>query len=470
MKIAIEFDPAIVEELAERLVAHHLHAYREAVANAYDADSEKVIITHTPETITFEDYGSGASDVAAFCKIGAPTKREITETPIHKRKPIGQKGLGFLSYFKLGRTVTILINNGIIGYKIVRDTQNPLVAEAINGPVNSFLEHQGVKVEITNLKRAVDPEELAAYLKRYFPLIMSRGFQIIMNGKELSHKDLEPKTILSTKYGRIVGNFTHHGAGVADVYCRGLFVCKLLVDATRHFTAWVDCDFIIPEAGRENFVKDNDEWQAFFEAVKKQGQFYPRAHGTIEPKHETSIKRLLQALGTVTKEMGLRVEGEMPQSPRKSTPTVEGETGQEPTHEQKPKESKLTQKTVPEYDKMHTYKSGHIGKILKTDYGIQFQWAHLEGELSPIVPQTPNVLVWNYSSEITKRIMAYNKRSRGGTIIPISIPYVARAYAQLLIKDPPQKTVDLIASGLYKKLVRINTTPILTETTQETWR
>jgi len=477
MKLPVVFDPAIVEELAERLVGHSLHAYREAVANAYDADSPKILIENSAKSISFEDWGEGVEDVTAFTTIGRPSKAKILETPKYNRKPIGSKGLGFLSYFKLGRQVMLSTNNGIVGYRIIRTPNAPLEADTTTASANSFLDHKGLKVEITKLKRMIDDEELTKYLKMYFSLIMCRGFSITINGKELIPKRLSPTVSIETKFGKIVGDFHHHGGGVADIYCRGLFVCKTGIEAGRNFQAWVDCDFLVPQAGREDFVKDNLAWNLFLDAMKTYALKFPRSGETITPRFEQTMKKILKALGNVATELGMRVEGKIPVSPSQhlpnETPTIEGETGQEHEEKGESRPHKPIEKRVPDYDKMHNYlPTGKMGKILKTDYGINLVYGQRDDQLSPIVPETPNTLIYNHSSEILKTITIEEKRTHGASTAYLLIPYLARAYVHLLptqTTENPDELADSLTNRLYKKLIHIQKPSVPSDTKRESW-
>ena len=471
MKLPVTFDPAIIEELAEHLVSHHLHAYREGIANAYDADSPKIVIENSPQKISFEDWGSGIEDLDVFCHYGSARKREILQTPVYGRKPIGRKGLGFISYWKLGNQITLSINNGIVGYRVIRKKDDPMILDATPGSADSFLNHKGLKAEITKLKRMADDKELRDYLKKYFSLIMCRGFSITLNGKELIPRKLLSTVKIETKFGQIVGDFVNRASGVADLYCCGVFVRKELIDATRMFQAWVDCDFLEPDSARGDFVKDNLAWKSFLEAIKTYILRYPRSGETRTPLFELAMKKLFRALGNVSVELGVRVEGEIPTSASQGeTPTIKGETGQCENRDKSGTHNPV-QKRVPSYDKMHTFlPTGNIEKVLKTDYGIKLVPGYLQDELSPLVPQTPNIIVYNRSSDILKAIAIEEKRTHSASTIYLFIPYLARAYVHLLPKEKtedPENLTDKIANGLYKRLFSTRAQKVPTELKQD---
>lgn len=460
----IEFDEALVGELAESLVTDYLHAYREAVANAYDADSAKIDIHFDSQKIIFEDYGLGSNDIDPFCAVGSPHKKETLQTSFYKRKPIGQKGLGFLSFFKLGKTVKVSINNGLFGYQVVRDRNKPLIAKTITGAKDAFLSHRGVKVEVTLLKTDAEQAKIEHYLKQYFSLIMSRGFSITVNGKKLDSGTRQINYEVKTKFGRIIGHYRHRGGGVVDVYCRGMWVKKILVDATRNFNAWVDCDFIIPNSGRDDFVKDNAEWEAFFANIKAYGQKFPKTHEEVAPKFEKAIGKVMQALGKVATELGMTLNSKMPVIPANNKDAnmlteqrKKAEVAQEPKPSNNPKGNP---------DSLHTKNQpsaiDNIKGIIKVaEYnGIKISWASMEGQLNPVIPQTPNELIINQSSEIFDKMDVYSRNHNSSAVI-LLIPYIARAYTQLVMdvteKEINQEKVDQVAHGLYRKMVHAST-------------
>jgi len=87
------------------------NALREMISNAYDADATRVDITidENDDTIVIRDNGSGMSDedFRFYLRI-AGSRRGKNETPLFKRKRIGQFGVGFLSVFPFCRSLSIV--------------------------------------------------------------------------------------------------------------------------------------------------------------------------------------------------------------------------------------------------------------------------------------------------------------------------------------------------------------------------
>ena len=69
-KRSMTFNPALVEEMAERLCSHYTHSFREACVNAYDEDATRVDIFIEPTEVIVEDFGKGIDDVKQFLDTG----------------------------------------------------------------------------------------------------------------------------------------------------------------------------------------------------------------------------------------------------------------------------------------------------------------------------------------------------------------------------------------------------------------
>ena len=84
-----------------------INAIQEFIVNAWDADSDKVKISITPEQFIIEDWGTGIDNFKQFWEIGNQSKSSVKFTPKFKRKPIGWRGLGKLSFSKLGSKIIV---------------------------------------------------------------------------------------------------------------------------------------------------------------------------------------------------------------------------------------------------------------------------------------------------------------------------------------------------------------------------
>src|SRR5579872_1943287 len=96
---------SVIEEVSK--YPNALDSVREYVANAWDADADRLDITIQDESLRIEDWGTGISNFKLFWGVADQHKSAIELTPKFKRKPIGRKGLGKLSFMMLGNKITV---------------------------------------------------------------------------------------------------------------------------------------------------------------------------------------------------------------------------------------------------------------------------------------------------------------------------------------------------------------------------
>src|SRR5205809_7441570 len=179
-KRSMTFNPALVEEMAERLCSHYTHAFREACVNAYDEDATRVDIYIEPTEIIVEDHGKGIDDVTQFLDTGSPYKKTVVESPRFKRKVIGSKGVGKLSLLKLGKRVDVVSNNGASGnYFGIRIDSLDVDHTEYKHPMDA-LHHQGTRFTIRDLKRSAEPEEITEYLSKSLALLLSDNYRVFV--------------------------------------------------------------------------------------------------------------------------------------------------------------------------------------------------------------------------------------------------------------------------------------------------
>ena len=88
----IKINPSIINQVS--LYPNYLDCIREYIANAWDADADRVEITITDKEMIWEDWGLGIQDISQFWEIATPMKKGIEVTPKFHRQPIGAKGIG----------------------------------------------------------------------------------------------------------------------------------------------------------------------------------------------------------------------------------------------------------------------------------------------------------------------------------------------------------------------------------------
>jgi len=137
---------------------------REFIVNAWDADSEKVMITTTSSSLIFEDWGTGIDNFKKFWTIGSQHKSSVKFTPILRRKPIGWRGLGKLSFSKFGSKLLVETRT-----KQKSESSNANLEHmkfAVKPMINhsNSLSHNGTRITITELKNKIPEKEIIHFI------------------------------------------------------------------------------------------------------------------------------------------------------------------------------------------------------------------------------------------------------------------------------------------------------------------
>lgn len=183
-ELRLTFDPMTIEHLGFKMYSHLPNAVAELIANSYDADATQVsvILSTTADSISIEDDGHGMSLEEIqdnYLKIGR-NRREATASDTSesgRRKAAGRKGLGKLSVFGIGNTITVESKRaGAAEY-----AQVTLVWDDIKGASGSEYQpalkmlaaspdEHFTRIRIQDLSRKTDvkPQLLAEQLSRLF--------------------------------------------------------------------------------------------------------------------------------------------------------------------------------------------------------------------------------------------------------------------------------------------------------------
>ena len=199
---------SVLEHLGIGLYSNVPAVLSEVVANAWDADAEKVCISIDPDQreIVISDDGSGmtVSDInEKYLKVGYK-KRESEPnqgiTPKFKRQPMGRKGIGKLSLFSIAETIEIhtvkdgeknafRMSSQVIQSKIASQTGEDYHPEPLGSELVQI--EQGTSIKLTDLKKRINRvgEFLRKRLARRFSIIGRDDFNVSIDGKFISPKD-----------------------------------------------------------------------------------------------------------------------------------------------------------------------------------------------------------------------------------------------------------------------------------------
>ena len=203
--VKMGFDPNTIEHLGVQMYSTLPPVIAELVANAYDADAEKVRIfleDKGEKKITVADTGHGMSFEnleAKFLKIGRNRREEENQySESGKRKVIGRKGIGKLAFFGIASHVEIITrregkeNAFTLDWAAIKRS-----GSEYNAPVHRYNaecseDRSGTTIVLTQIRRktSFQPKDLAASLARTFAVFNEREFEV-----EIIHNNENPRKI-----------------------------------------------------------------------------------------------------------------------------------------------------------------------------------------------------------------------------------------------------------------------------------
>lgn len=197
----------VLNHLGIKLYSNVPAVLSEVVANAWDADAEKVDINIEKDKITIADNGHGMTVDEAnqrYLHVGYERRKQKEQaiTPKHKRPVMGRKGIGKLSLFSIADTIKVYSKKGrdkhgfIMSSKkiqaLLKDEKNkeyhpdPIPEKSIK------LQSHGTKIVITDLKKRTTHtvEALKKRIARRFSIIDPKHkFAVFINRVPVSITD-----------------------------------------------------------------------------------------------------------------------------------------------------------------------------------------------------------------------------------------------------------------------------------------
>lgn len=289
--VKMGFDPNTIEHLGVQMYSTLPPVIAELVANAYDADAEKVRIfleDKGEKKITVADTGHGMSFEnleAKFLKIGRNRREEENQySESGKRKVIGRKGIGKLAFFGIASHVEIITrregkeNAFRLDWAAIKRS-----GSEYNAPVHKHNDEcsenqSGTTIVLTQIRRktSFQPKDLAGSLARTFAVFNEHGFEveIIHNNEdsrkitnEMKYDDIEienswdfPYQEVASQYeyanqitGKIISAKTPVGPSMKGIalFSRGKLVNnhefygeKASSHGYAYLTGWLNIDFV----------------------------------------------------------------------------------------------------------------------------------------------------------------------------------------------------------------------------------
>ncbi len=274
-EVRVKLSSGIMEELMDKAYISVYDPFRELIANSYDANAYKVRIEIEDERSCYvDDDGYGISDFNAFLTKGMTEKRQSTKgTSESGRLLIGEKGLGFLSVFKIAKEVDVYSRPGPQTWhvhltdELIRnsiDTGEPIPVE----DAGDFLTY-GTRIYLRKLKKSFSVAKLYEYVCVAFSPLLTWQFRIIVNGNEAIAPEL-PAGILHEKSGdgfqiTFVDPYRVEDRKPVRFYNRGVLVKREIIAKRPTLTGFVNTDLTLV-TGRGAYVED-DQFHKFKKAM-----------------------------------------------------------------------------------------------------------------------------------------------------------------------------------------------------------
>ncbi len=416
------FDPKTIEHLGVKMYSTLPPALAELISNAYDADSENVILEFkelgSKKFISVIDDGMGmdSNDIQnRFLVIGRNRRKDDGDkpTPRFGRFATGKKGLGKLALFGLAKIITIdTVKNGFRN-RFVLNWDDLLSASGEYKPtieINNQLTNRsnGTTIKLSELKRqsTFEVESLADSLSKIF--IVDDSFKIILkkqNGEVINidndrrykgfnqqfNWDVEeilPKE--SEYYGKILGKLytsetpirPNSGLRGVSLFSRGKLVNNpefFSNSTSSHFfqylTGWFSVDFIdeldddVISTNRQSVDWDNVE-------MAKLREFLSTLISRVN--NEWRIKRKVKKEDEIKKITGIDTGhwmSTMPKDMREQTSKIIEFLGEEDALETYSPVINALHKIIPEYPMLHWRHLNENVKDRIKDYYINKQYA-----------------------------------------------------------------------------------------------
>ena len=343
--VKMSFDPNTIEHLGIQMYSTLPPVIAELVANAYDADANSVKIyleDYGEKTITIEDNGHGMSfgDLEAkFLRIGRNRRdgnQQYSES--RKRKVIGKKGIGKLSFFGIANHVEIATrrdgkeNRFEMDWDDIKQSGDEYHAPVTNHNILCSEQQSGTRVILTDIRRKTPftPDTLAISLARAFAVFNEEDFEaeVIHNQgqpikvtNEMKYDSIDseydwvlPYSEVASQYefaGQITGKIISAKVPVVSsmkgiaLFSRGKLVNehefyghKASSHGYAYLTGWLDVDFIddweqdVIGTNRQSLNWENEETSKLRDYLQEVVQnIYLERRNKIEEKKKEEIKR-----------------------------------------------------------------------------------------------------------------------------------------------------------------------------------
>lgn len=189
----------LIMQLGEQLIEDELVALLELIKNAYDADANNVDVVIDTDTVT--PYGKGRIEIKddgngmipsivrnSFLRLSTSFKEEGKSSIYYHRRVLGKKGIGRLSFQRLGNYITVETVPNIERFK-----ETDLLKEE---DVEFIKEYSKINIDIDWSEFPIDMDfsDIMATVKYEKDVVASYGTKIVIQGiKNLNFWDMDKK-------------------------------------------------------------------------------------------------------------------------------------------------------------------------------------------------------------------------------------------------------------------------------------
>ena len=198
-KMNLTASARLIMQLGEQLIEDELVALLELIKNAYDADANNVDVVIDTDTVT--PYGKGRIEIKddgngmipsivrnSFLRLSTSFKEEEKSSIYYHRRVLGKKGIGRLSFQRLGNYITVeTVPN------IERFEETDLLKEE---DVEFITEYSKINIDIDWSEFPIDMDfsDIMATVKYEKDVVASYGTKIVIHGiKNLNFWDMDKK-------------------------------------------------------------------------------------------------------------------------------------------------------------------------------------------------------------------------------------------------------------------------------------
>ena len=198
-KMNLTASARLIMQLGEQLIEDELVALLELIKNAYDADANNVDVVIDTDTVT--PYGKGRIEIKddgngmipsivrnSLLRLSTSFKEEEKSSIYYHRRVLGKKGIGRLSFQRLGNYITVeTVPN------IERFEETDLLKEE---DVEFIKEYSKINIDIDWSEFPIDMDfsDIMATVKYEKDVVASYGTKIVIHGiKNLNFWDMDKK-------------------------------------------------------------------------------------------------------------------------------------------------------------------------------------------------------------------------------------------------------------------------------------